>query len=152
MRIAIGSDHAGFELKQLLAADLARWGHVVEDLGTDSTVPCDYPDFAAAVSQAVVAGRAERGVVLCGSGVGAAVAANKVRGARAGLCHDTYSGHQCVEHDDVNVLVMGARVIGAAVAQEVLRAFLDARYTNEERHAKRLAKVLALEQAMREGA
>jgi RpiB/LacA/LacB family sugar-phosphate isomerase len=152
VKIAIGADHAGFELKQLLSADLARWGHAVEDLGTHSTAPCDYPDFAAAVARAVVEGRAERGVVLCGSGVGACVAANKVFGSRAGLCHDTYSGHQCVEHDDVNVLVMGARVVGAAVAQEVLRAFVDARYTREERHAKRLAKVLALERAMREGA
>jgi RpiB/LacA/LacB family sugar-phosphate isomerase len=145
MRIAIGADHAGFELKETLAAHLRRQGHEVVDLGTGGTAPVDYPDFAEAVGVAVREGRAERGLVICGSGVGASVAANKVAGARAGLCHDTYSARQGVEHDDMNVLVLGARVVGIELARELVQAFLGARFSGEERHRRRLDKVVALE-------
>lgn len=145
MRIAIGADHAGFQLKTLLAKHLSDLGHEVINLGTDSDHPVDYPDYAEAVALAVREGRAERGVVVCGSGVGASVAANKVPGVRAGLCHDAYSAHQGVEHDDVNVLIMGSRVIGRAVALELLESFLGAQFTGEERHRRRLEKVLAIE-------
>jgi len=149
MRIAIGSDHAGFEMKQGLVAILRAQGHEVEDLGTHSGDPVDYPDFAFAVGEAVRRQRAERGIVICGSGVGASVAANKLTGVRAGLCHDTYSAHQGVEHDDINVLVLGARIIGPALAREIVESFLAARFSSEERHARRLAKVLALERQER---
>ena len=145
MRIAVGADHAGFGLKQELARKLRDEGHEVEDLGTDSEQPADYPDFAEAVGLAVAQGRAERGIVVCGSGVGASVAANKLPGVRAGLCHDTYSARQGVEHDDVNVLVLGSRVVGSAVARELVSVFLAARFSQEERHLRRLAKVLGLE-------
>lgn len=145
MRIALGADHAGFALKQELAQELRGQGHEVLDLGTSSCDPVDYPDFAEAVALAVVQGRAERGIVLCGSGVGACVAANKVPGVRAGLCHDTYSARQGVEHDDVNVLVLGARIVGSALARELVQAFLAARFSHDERHERRLAKVRALE-------
>ena len=145
MRVALAADHAGYELKTRLLAELAQAGHEVVDLGTGSPAPVDYPDFAFAVADMVRGGEAERGIVLCGSGVGACIAANKVPGVRAGLCHDTYSAHQGVEHDDVNVLVMGARVIGQALAFEIAHAFLGARFSNEARHARRLEKLLALE-------
>ena len=145
MRIAVGSDHAGFALKQDLAAYLREMGHQVLDVGTHSTAPVDYPDYSEAVGNAVLDGRAERAVLICGSGVGASVAANKLPGIRAGLCHDTYSAHQGVEHDDMNVLVMGSRVIGPELARELLRAFLGATFSGEERHRRRLAKVIALE-------
>ncbi len=145
MRIAVGADHAGFALKQEVAASLRKQGHEVVDVGTDSTAPVDYPDFAEKVSLAVRDGQAERAVLICGSGVGASVAANKIKGIRAAICHDVYSAHQGVEHDDMNVLVLGGRVIGSAVAHELVQAFVGARYTAEERHARRLAKVLALE-------
>lgn len=145
MRVAVGADHAGFELKQHLVAWLRAQGHEPDDLGTDSTDPVDYPDFAEAVSSAVLAGRAERGLVVCGSGVGACVAANKMPGVRAGLCHDTYSAAQGVLHDDVNVLVLGARVIGPALAEALVTAFLGARFTQAERHLRRLAKIRAIE-------
>ncbi len=145
MRIAIGADHAGFELKEIVKAQLLRLKHEVLDLGTHGTQPVDYPDFAGAVGLAVREGRAERGVLVCGSGVGASVAANKVPGIRAGLCHDQYSAHQGVEHDDMNVLVMGGRVIGEAVALELVTAFINARYSGEARHQRRLDKVKALE-------
>jgi ribose 5-phosphate isomerase B len=145
MRIALGSDHAGFEMKGTLAKHLGELGHQVVDVGTYSADPVDYPDFAEAVGKAVLEGRADRGVLICGSGVGASVAANKVRGIRAGLCHDTYSAHQGVEHDDMNVLVLGARVIGMALAQELVSAYTSAKFTNEERHVRRLNKVKALE-------
>ncbi|MGE5644598.1 MAG: ribose 5-phosphate isomerase B [Acidobacteriota bacterium] len=145
MRIAIASDHAGFPLKARLAPELAGLGHEVLDLGTSNTDPVDYPDYAEAVGAAVMDTRAERGVLICGSGVGASVAANKHPGIRAGLCHDTYSAHQGVEHDDMNVLVLGARVIGPALASELVRAFLGARFSGEERHVRRLAKVKAIE-------
>ncbi|MBI4494437.1 MAG: ribose 5-phosphate isomerase B [Chloroflexi bacterium] len=145
MRIAMGADHAGYALKERLAAALRQEGHEVLDLGTHGPQPVDYPDYAAAVARAVQQGQVERGVVVCGSGIGACVAANKLRGIRAGLAHDTYSAHQGVEHDDVNVLCLGSRVIGEALALEVLRAFLGARFSGEERHRRRLAKVAALE-------
>jgi len=147
VRIAIASDHAGFDLKQHLGPYLADEGFTVVDLGTHDTEPVDYPDFAAAVGRAVQEGRANRGIVICGSGAGAAVAANKLRGIRAAVAHDTYTAHQCVEHDDVNVVCLGSRVIGTAVAEEVVRAFLTARFSREERHQRRLAKVAALEEA-----
>jgi RpiB/LacA/LacB family sugar-phosphate isomerase len=146
MKLALGCDHAGFELKQRLAAWLRAEGHEVIEVWPERYDPQDdYPDAAAAVGRAVVAGRAERGVILCGSGVGASVAANKIRGVRAGLCHDTYSAHQGVEHDDINVICLGSRVIGEATAQEVLRSFVGARFTGEERHDRRLKKTMALE-------
>jgi len=146
MKIAIGTDHAGFPLKQTIIEIIKAEGHAVLDLGTDSTESVDYPDFSAAVGRAVRDGKADRGVILCGSGVGAAVAANKLKGVRAGLCHDTYSAHQCVEHDDVNVLALGARVIGEEPAREIVKAFLRAEFTREERHVRRLNKVLAIEE------
>src|SRR4030095_1663382 len=145
MRIAVGADHAGFELKQTIAADLRRGGHEVIDKGTDSNAPGDYPDFAEAVCKAVIDGQAERGVLVCGSGVGASVAANKIAGIRAGLCHDTYSEHPGVEHDDMNVLVLGARVIGVELARELVSHFLAAKFTGEERHRRRVEKIRALE-------
>ncbi len=145
MRIAIGSDHAGFELKQQLIAYLKQTGYEVMDLGTNSTDPVDYPDYAEKVADAVVGGNVERGIVICGSGVGASVAANKVPGIRAGICHDTYSAHQGVEHDDINVLVLGARIIGVELAKEIVRSFLGARFSEEERHVRRLNKVKAIE-------
>lgn len=146
MRIAIAADHAGYGLKQLLRQHLIGTGHAVTDLGTDDPRAVDdYPDFARAVAAEVVAGRADRGVLVCGSGVGASVAANKVPGVRAGLCHDHYSAAQGVEHDDVNVLVLGARVIGEAVALDLVRAFLAARFSGDERHRRRLTKIRELE-------
>jgi ribose 5-phosphate isomerase B len=146
MKIALGCDHAGWDLKNRLAERLRKQGHAVTEVFPERFDPQDdYPDAAAAVGRAVVSGAAERGLILCGSGVGACVAANKIRGVRAGLCHDTYSAHQGVEHDDVNVLCLGARVIGEATAFEIVDAFLAARFTGEERHARRLKKTLALE-------
>jgi len=145
MRIVIGSDHAGFSLKEDLAAFLRRLGHQVLDVGTHDTVPVDYPDYAETLSKALRDGLAERGLLICGSGVGASVAANKLPGIRAGLCHDTYSAHQGVEHDDMNVLVLGGRVIGPELARELVTAYLGATFTGEERHRRRLEKVHALE-------
>ena len=145
MRVAAGSDHAGFELKQALLPLLKQLGHEVIDVGTNSTAAVDYPDYAEAVGKAILEGRADRGVLICGSGVGASVAANKIHGIRAGICHDTYSAHQGVEHDNMNVLVLGSRVIGSAVAPELVKAFLAATFTNEDRHVRRLNKVLAIE-------
>ena len=145
MKIARGADHAGFELKEHAKALLLELKHEVLDLGTHDTKPVDYPDFAEAVGLAVRDGKADRGILVCGSGVGASVAANKIPGVRAGLCHDHYSAHQGVEHDDMNVLVMGGRVIGEAVALELVRAFLDAKFTGEDRHQRRLEKVKAIE-------
>jgi RpiB/LacA/LacB family sugar-phosphate isomerase len=145
MRIAVASDHAGFHIKADVAAALDAADHHVIDLGTFDETPVDYPDFAEKLGRSVVNGEAERGVLVCGSGVGASVAANKIPGIRAGLCHDTYSAHQGVEHDDMNVLVLGGRVIGPEIAKELVRAFISARYTHEERHERRLAKVRAME-------
>jgi len=145
MRVAIAADHAGFVLKSELIPELLRLGHQVSDLGTASTDPVDYPDFAEAVGMALSAGRADRGILICGSGVGASVAANKHPGVRAGLCHDSYSAHQGVEHDDMNVLVLGARVIGSALALELVDRFLGASFSREARHQRRLEKVQAIE-------
>jgi len=145
MKIVIGSDHAGFPLKNALLEMLRDDGHQVSDLTPAFEPQDDYPDAAAAVGRAVAGGGAERGIVVCGSGVGASVAANKIRGVRAGLCHDTYSARQGVEHDDINVLCLGARVVGDAVARDLARAFLASRFSGEERHARRLRKTLDLE-------
>jgi ribose 5-phosphate isomerase B len=149
MTIAIGADHAGYALKQELIASLRTGGQVVEDLGTHSPEPVDYPDVAGWVARAVRSGAAERGVLICGSGVGASVAANKFPGIRAGLCHDTYSAHQGVEHDDMNVLVLGARVIGVELARELVDVFLGARFTREERHLRRVGKIKGIEEEVR---
>src|SRR5215467_6436863 len=138
MQVVLGSDHAGFELKKILSDHLQDKGHLVVDVGTYSTDPVDYPDYAEAVGLTVLRGEAERGILICGSGVGASVAANKVSGIRAGLCHDCYSAHQSVEHDDLNVLVRGARVIGPELAKDLCITFLDARFTHEDRHLRRL--------------
>jgi ribose 5-phosphate isomerase B len=145
MKIAVGVDHGGFPLKQTIIDELGRLGHEVLDLGTDSAASVDYPDYAAAVGRAVVGGQAERGIIICGSGVGACVAANKINGVRACLCHDTYSAHQGVEHDDMNVLCLGARIIGPALAEELVGAFLSAEFNRDERFVRRLNKVIALE-------
>lgn len=150
MRVAVGSDHAGVPLNEAVIDELRRLGHEVVDCGThDPSLPDDYPDYSEAVARLITGGRCERGVVICGSGVGAAVAANKVAGIRACMCHDTYSAHQGVEHDDMNVLCLGARVVGRELAMELVRAFVNARFTREERHQRRLAKVLALEKNFR---
>jgi RpiB/LacA/LacB family sugar-phosphate isomerase len=146
MIVALAADHAGYALKQELIPSTRSLGHKVEDLGTDGQNPVDYPDVARDVGRAVQSGTAERGVLICGSGVGASVAANKLRGIRAGLCHDTYSARQGVEHDDMNVLVLGARVIGLELARELVHSFLEARFSHEERHERRVAKVNALEE------
>lgn len=145
MRVAMGSDHAGFELKEALRGYLNDLKYDVLDLGTHSPAPVDYPDYAEAVGVAVRRGKADRGIMVCGSGVGASVAANKVPGIRAGLCHDTYSAHQGVEHDDMNVLVLGGRVIGVEMARELVRAFLGARFSGDDRHLRRLTKVITME-------
>jgi ribose 5-phosphate isomerase B len=145
VKIAFGADHAGFPLKEALAAAADAAGHAVLDLGTDSEDSVDYPDFAAAVGRAVASGRAERGVLVCGSGAGASIAANKVRGVRCVLAHDTYTAHQSVEHDDANVVALGSRVIGPRLAEEIVDAFLSARFTEEDRHRRRVDKVAALE-------
>jgi ribose 5-phosphate isomerase B len=141
----MGADHAGYTLKEELTSLLEKLGHDITDVGTDSTDPVDYPDFADAASQVIREGGADRGILICGSGVGASIAANKIPGIRAGVCHDTYSAHQCVEHDDVNVLVLGARIIGTELAREVVSAYLAARYSGEERHVRRLRKVQEIE-------
>src|SRR3954452_14070066 len=145
MKLAFGCDHAGFALKKLLMEEARKLGHEIVDCGAFDNRPSDYPDFAKAVGDAVVGGKAERAVLVCGSGVGASVAANKVHGIRAGLCHDTYSAHQRVEHDDMNVLCLGSRVVGRELALDLVRAFVDARFTGEPRHQRRLEKVLAIE-------
>jgi ribose 5-phosphate isomerase B len=145
MRIAVGSDHAGFPLKAAAVAELKRLGHQIIDLGTHSADPVDYPDFAQAVGEAVLRGEAERGLLLCGSGVGASVAANKIPGVRAAACHDTYSARQGVEDDDMNVLGLGARVIGPELALAIIRAWEGATFSNAERHKRRLDKVKAIE-------
>ena len=145
MRIVVGADHAGFELKQILAAYLRDRGHEVIDKGTDSTDAVDYPDFAEAVGKALIDGEAERAVLICGSGVGASVSANKIPGIRAAVCHDGYSARQGVEHDDMNVLVLGARIVGVELARELINNFLAAKFSAEERHRRRVEKIRALE-------
>jgi RpiB/LacA/LacB family sugar-phosphate isomerase len=145
--IALAADHAGFELKEKIAGYLETKGFEVMDLGAHDQEPVDYPDFARAIGKVLQEEKAERGILICGSGVGACVAANKITNVRAGLCHDTYSAHQGVEHDDINVLCLGARVIGEELARELVMAFLAARFTGEERHVRRLAKIKAMEKA-----
>jgi RpiB/LacA/LacB family sugar-phosphate isomerase len=150
MRLAVGADHAGFELKKELVNYLRECGHEVIDKGTTSSEPVDYPDFAEAVGTSLRKNQADRGVLVCGSGVGASVAANKIPGVRAGLCHDTYSAHQGVEHDDMNVLVLGARVIGLELAKELVERFITAQFTGEERHRRRVQKIKSLETRYRD--
>lgn len=146
MKIAIGADHGGFPLNERVIEELRASGYEITDFGThDGSQPDDYPDYARAVGEAVRAGQADAGIVICGSGVGACVAANKLRGVRAVLCADTYSAHQSREHDDCNVLCLGARVVGVELALEIVRAFVAARFTGEERHRRRLAKVDEIE-------
>ncbi len=145
MHIAIAADHAGFALKQKLGSYLHELGHAVIDLGTMNKDPVDYPDYAEAVAKAVLEGQAERGLLVCGGGVGASVAANKLPGIGAAVCHDTYSARQGVEHDEMNILVLGARIIGEELARELVRAFLAAAFTAEERHLRRVAKIKSLE-------
>lgn len=147
MKVAVACDHAGFPLKQTVMDVVSKAGHEVIDLGTDSTAPVDYPDFAEKAGRAIQRKEADRAIVICGSGVGAAVAANKMAGIRAGLCHDTYSAHQCVEHDDVNLLALGGRIIGPEVAVEIVRAFLAAKFSGEERHLRRVNKIMAIERS-----
>ena len=145
MRIAVGADHAGFELKRDLAGALAQQGHEILDLGTHSSAPVDYPDIAEAVATAIRNGQVDRGIVVCGSGAGVAVAASKFPGVRAAVCHDCYTARQAVEHDDLNVLCLGARVVGPALARTLVDAFLSATFSAEERHMRRLAKIDAIE-------
>ena len=145
MRLALSADHAGYPLKQELAAKLTQQGHEVLDLGTHSTAPVDYPDSAEAVARLLREGQAERGIIVCGSGAGVSVAANKFPGIRAAVCHDTYSARQAVEHDDLNVLCLGARVIGPALAAELVTAFLGASFSGEDRHLRRLHKIFDIE-------
>lgn len=145
MRVACAADHAGVRLKEFLVAQLRGDGHEIEDLGAHDLSPVDYPDYAELAAAAVLARRAERAIVICGSGVGVSAAANKVPGIRAGLCHDTYSAHQGVEHDGMNVLCLGARVVGDQLAMDIVRAFLGARFSGGLRHQRRLDKLAALE-------
>jgi ribose 5-phosphate isomerase B len=145
MKLVIGSDHAGFQLKVAIGEFLKVQGYEVLDVGAFDEKPSDYPDFAEKVGAAVLDGRGERGILICGSGVGVSVAANKIPGIRAGMCHDTYSAHQGVEHDEINVLVLGSRVIGVELAKDLVKSFLGAKFTNEERHLRRLGKVKAIE-------
>lgn len=147
MRIVVGADHRGYQLKDALADAIRESGHDVFDVGTNGPESVDYPDIALAIGEAVIDGRAERGVFVCGSGVGAAIAANKIAGIRAAICHDTYSAHQGVEHDDMNVLCLGSRVIGYELAREIVQAFLGATFSGEERYLRRLAKVEQIENA-----
>lgn len=148
MRIAIASDHAGYDLKQEIFHFLIRQGFQVSDLGTHNHQPVDYPDYAEAVGRAILRNEADRGILICGSGVGVSVAANKIPGIRAGLCHDYYSAHQGVEHDNMNILVLGAWVVSYKLAEDLVLAFLNATFSNEARHIRRLAKIQALEQEM----
>ncbi|MCQ3804280.1 MAG: ribose 5-phosphate isomerase B [bacterium] len=145
MRVAIGADHAGFPLKQQLTEFLTSQGHTVFDLGTHDSDSVDYPDYTVAVAVAVTDGRADRGIMICGSGVGASVAANKVKGIRASIAHDTYSARQAVQHDDLNVLCLGSRVIGPSLAEELVKTFLDARLIRKNSYLRRLAKIKTLD-------
>lgn len=151
MRLAVGGDHAGFPLKGPVIEILREAGHQVEDFGTHSTEPVDFPDIAQAVCGAIRSGGADRGLLVCGTGVGAAIAGNKLPGIRAAVCHDSYSAHQCVEHDDVNLLCIGAQIVGVKLAEEILRAFLAAEFSTEPQFRRRVAKLAELErQAARE--
>jgi len=147
MRVAVGADHAGVSLRETVIQAVKVGGHTVLDLGTFDTQPVDYPDYALAVGRAIQQGEADRGILLCGSGVGVSVAANKLHGIRAGVCHDTYSAHQAVEHDNLNVLCLGPRVIGPALALELVNVFLAARFAGEERHRRRVQKIEAMERS-----
>ena len=149
MRVVLGSDHAGFEMKQKVLEFVRSLGHEVVDVGTHNAAPSDYPDYAEALSLEILNSQAERGILICGSGVGASVAANKIPGIRAGVCHDCYSAHQGVEHDNMNVLVLGSRVIGIELARDLAAVFLKASFSGEERHIRRLAKVELLEKKFR---
>ncbi len=149
MRVVLGSDHAGFEMKQSLLAYIRDLGYQVLDVGPDSPAPVDYPDYAEALGMAIVNNEADRGIMICGSGVGASVAINKIPGIRAATCHDCYSAHQGVEHDNMNVLVLGSRIIADRLAYDLVRLFLSAQFSNEERHLQRLAKVKKLESKYR---
>ncbi len=150
MLVAVGVDHGGYPLKQYILEEIRKEGHEPVDVGAYRLDPTDdYPDFARAVGEAILSGRAERGVLVCGSGVGAAIAASKMKGIRAAVCHDHYSAHQGVEHDDMNVLCLGARIIGPELAVDLIKAFLAARFSGEERHVRRLGKVAAIEAAGR---
>jgi ribose 5-phosphate isomerase B len=151
MRLALSSDHAGYELKRDLAAILGQKGHAVLDLGTHSTAPCDYPDAAESVAQSLRNGEADRGIIVCGSGAGVSIAANKFPGIRAAVCHDTYTAHQAVEHDDMNVLCIGSRVIGPSLAQDIVASFLAATFSGETRHLRRLEKIHSFEQRFSPG-
>lgn len=146
MRVVLGSDHAGYELKQQLVEYVRELGHEVLDVGTNDTSSVDYPDFSEAVGKTVIDGRADRGILLCGSGVGSVIAVNKIPGIRAGVCHDSYSAHQGVEHDDMNVLVLGARIVAIALARDLVKIYLDAEFSEEPRHKRRLAKIKKLEE------
>ena len=150
MRIVVAADHAGYVLKDELSARLAQGGHDVIDLGTHSSAPYDYPDSAKAVATAISDNQAQRGVIVCGSGAGVSIAANKFPGIRAAVCHDTYTARQAVEHDDMNVLCLGARVIGPALAWDLVSAFVGATFSGEERHQRRLNKILAFEGRLRQ--
>jgi RpiB/LacA/LacB family sugar-phosphate isomerase len=145
MRVAVGADHAGFEMKRDLAGFMAQQGHEITDLGTHSSGPVDYPDIAEAVSTAIRNGQADRGVIICGSGAGVAVASCKFPGIRAAVCHDVYTARQAVEHDDVNVMCVGSRVVGPGLARALVETFLSSTFTAEERHMRRLAKIDAIE-------
>ena len=145
MKVAVACDHGGFPLKDAVIETARLAGWEVLDLGTNSLRSVDYPDYAEKLGRAIQSGQAERGILLCGSGIGACIAANKLRGIYAGVCHDTYSAHQGVEHDDMNVLCLGARIIGPELAKEIVRAFLQARFTREERHLRRVNKVRKIE-------
>jgi ribose 5-phosphate isomerase B len=145
MKIVVGCDHAGFPLKSVVLETVRKAGHEVMDAGTDSTEPVDYPDIVRIVGREILEQRADRGILLCGSGVGACIAANKFPGLYAGVCHDTYSAHQGVEHDDMNVLCLGARIIGPELARELVAAYLSARFSTEARHRRRVEKTRAIE-------
>ncbi len=146
MKIVLGADHAGYELKEEMATRLVDFGYQIVDVGTHSTDSVDYPDIAEALGRAVLDGKAERGILICGSGAGASIAANKLKGIRATVAHDAYTAHQSVEHDDVNVLTLGARVIGPAQAWELVQSFVNAKFSGDERHVRRVNKVKALEE------
>src|SRR5919106_166825 len=150
MRIALAADHAGYEMKRDLAAALAKSGHEILDLGTHSSAAVDYPDYAEAVADVLREGQVERGVIVCGSGAGVSIAANKFPGIRTAVCHDSYTARQAVEHDDMNVLCLGARVIGPALAWDLVSAFVGATFSGEDRHQRRLNKILAFEGRLRQ--
>ena len=150
MKIAVGGDHAGFPLKGAVVETLRAWGHEVTDLGTHSPEPVDFPDLTQRVCDTIRRGEAERAIMVCGTGVGACIAANKIPGIRAALCHDVYSAHQCVEHDDVNVMCLGAQIVGPTLALELIKTFLDARFSTEEHFRRRVRKLDEMERRFAE--